>query len=105
MKSQQILAQNKLTNEDFNWTGNDLLIDFYRFRSADELAFADVSERRTAAYKVLAKLFLDTKDDVSKPLQKQMKLFFSILEKFMHEVPADHFTVNLHTGEINRKER
>ncbi|AWK06498.1 metallophosphatase [Flavobacterium crocinum] len=104
-KSEQILVQNKLKSEDFSWTGKDLLIDFYRFRSADELAFADVSEKRVVSYKVLSKLFLESKEDASKPLQKQMKLFFVIFNKFMHEVPADHFTVNLHTGEINRKER
>ncbi|MBB4802273.1 3',5'-cyclic AMP phosphodiesterase CpdA [Flavobacterium nitrogenifigens] len=100
MKSEQILIKNKLKKEDFNWNGNDLLIDFYRFRSADELAFADVSEKRVAAYKVLSKLLLDSKDEVSKPLQKRMKLFFSIFNKFMHEVPADHFTVDLKNGEV-----
>ncbi|CAM3401008.1 metallophosphoesterase family protein [Flavobacterium chungbukense] len=104
-KSEQILIKNKLKKEDFNYTGNDLLIDFYRFRSADELAFADVTEKRAATYKVLSKLFLESKDEPSKPLQKQMKLFFTILNKFMHEVPADHFTVDLKSGEINRKER
>ncbi|MCR4031952.1 MULTISPECIES: metallophosphoesterase family protein [Flavobacterium] len=105
LKSQQILTQNKLKETDFNWTGNDLLIDFYRFRSADELAFTDVSEKRAISYKVLSKLFLDAKEENIKPLQKQMKLFFIIFNKFMHEVPADHFTVDLKTGEINRKER
>jgi len=104
-KSEQILAQNKLKKEDFNWTGNDLLIDFYRFRSADELALADVGEKRVATYKMVSKLLLDSKEEASKPLQKQMKLFFVIFNKFMHEVPADHFTVDLKTGEINRKER
>lgn len=104
-KSEQILAQNKLKKEDFNWTGNDLLIDFYRFRSADELALADVGEKRVATYIVVSKLLLDSKDEASKPLQKQMKLFFVIFNKFMHEVPADHFTVDLKTGEISRKER
>lgn len=103
LKSEQILAQNKLKKTDFDWTGNDLLIDFYRFRSADELAFSDVTEKRVASYKVLSKLFLNSTDDTSKPLQKQMKLFFSILNKFMHEVPADHFTVDLKTGEIKSK--
>ncbi|OIV40261.1 metallophosphoesterase family protein [Flavobacterium johnsoniae] len=98
-------VQNHLQKEDFSWTGKDLLIDFYRFRSADELALADVGEKRVAAYKALSKLFLDSKEEVSKPLQKQMKLFFVIFNKFMHEVPADHFTVDLKTGEINRKER
>ncbi|SHH61932.1 metallophosphoesterase family protein [Flavobacterium defluvii] len=99
-KSEQILTQNNLKKEDFNWTGNDLLIDFYRFRSADELALADVGEKRVTAYKVVSKLFLDSKDEASKPLQKQMKLFFMIFNKFMHEVPADHFTVDLKTGEV-----
>lgn len=103
-KSEQILAQNKLKKEDFNWTGNDLLIDFYRFRSADELALTDVGEKRVATYKMVSKLLLDSKEEASKPLQKQMKLFFVIFNKFMHEVPADHFTVDLKTGEINRKE-
>jgi len=101
IKSEQILAQNNLQKEDFNWTGNDLLIDFYRFRSADELALADVGEKRVAAYKVISKLYLEnSKEEVSKPLQKQMKLFLIIFNKFMHEVPADHFTVDLKSGEI-----
>ena len=102
-KTALILKQNNLNQKDFNWKGNDLLIDFYRFRSADELAFADVAEKRIKTYKVLSKLFLDSKDEVSKPLNKQMKLFFTIFNKFMHEVPADHFTVDLLTGKINNK--
>ncbi|WP_433831698.1 metallophosphoesterase family protein [Flavobacterium anhuiense] len=106
-KSEQTLAKNKLKESHFNWTGNDLLIDFYRFRSADELALADVGVERAKQYKVLSELFLEgTKADLSKdtPFQKRMKLFLIIFNKFMHEVPADHFTVDLKTGEINRKE-
>ncbi|WP_035667165.1 metallophosphoesterase [Flavobacterium sp. KJJ] len=103
IKSEQILTQNQLKKENFNWTGNDLLIDFYRFRSADELALVDVGEQRVKEYKILSKLFLENLNE--KPLQKQMKLFFIIFNKFMHEVPADHFTVDLKTGKVNRKER
>ncbi|MEN2488679.1 metallophosphoesterase [Flavobacterium sp. B11] len=102
-KSEKILAQNNLKKENFNWTGYDLLVDFYRFRSADELAFADVGIQRAKEYKVLSNLFLEgSKADLSQdnPLQKQMKLFLIIFNKFMHEVPADHFTVDLKNGEI-----
>lgn len=102
-KSEQILTQNNLKKEDFKWTGNDLLIDFYRFRSADELALADVGIQRAKEYKILSNLFLEgSKTDFSKdtPLQKQMKLFLIIFNKFMHEVPADHFTVDLKNGEV-----
>ncbi|MDQ6471626.1 metallophosphoesterase [Flavobacterium sp. LHD-80] len=105
-KSEQILAQNNLKKEDFNWRGNDLLIDFYRFRSADELALADVGLERAKQYKVLSKLFLENAATSNETLlKKQMKLFLTIFNKFMHEVPADHFTVDLKTGELNRKER
>ncbi|WP_426484832.1 metallophosphoesterase [Flavobacterium sp. 2] len=100
-KSEQILAQDNLKKEDFNWTGNDLLIDFYRFRSADELALADVGLERAKQYKVLSNLFLENAVASSDTtLQKQMKLFLIIFNKFMHEVPADHFTVDLKSGEI-----
>ncbi|PXY45981.1 metallophosphoesterase family protein [Flavobacterium hydrophilum] len=101
-KSEQILSENKLKKEDFNWTGYDLLIDFYRFRSADELALADVGTERAKQYKVLSKLFLENTSKET-PLQKQMRLFFVIFNKFMHEVAADHFSVDLKTGVINKE--
>ncbi|MGE6353506.1 metallophosphoesterase [Flavobacterium sp. NPDC079362] len=102
-KADQFLAKNDLKKQDFNWTGYDLLVDFYRFRSADELALVDVGIARAKQYKVLSQLFFENhKDDASKEkvLQNQMRLFLIIFNKFMHEVPADHFSVNLKTGEI-----
>ena len=106
VKSDQYLKENKLKKEDFNWTCYDLLVDFYRFRSADELALADVGTARAKQYKILSQLFFENhKTDTSKekPLQNEMRLFLIIFNKFMHEVPADHFSVDLKTGEIKRK--
>ncbi|QOG00639.1 metallophosphoesterase [Flavobacterium sp. MDT1-60] len=103
LKSAQYLKENKLKKEDFNWTGYDLLVDFYRFRSADELALADVGTARAKQYKILSQLFFENHAaDTSKekPLQNQMRLFLIIFNKFMHEVPADHFTVDLKTGAV-----
>ncbi|MDR7210322.1 metallophosphoesterase [Flavobacterium piscis] len=105
-KMEKVLAENNLKREDFNWTGYDFLVDFYRFRSADELALVDVGEARARQYKVLSQLFFGNhKEDSSKekPLQNQMRLFLIIFNKFMHEVPADHFTYDLKTGGIYRK--
>jgi len=102
-KTNQFLSENNLKKEDFNWKGYDLLVDFYRFRSADELALADVGTARAKQYKVWSQLFFDNhKEDTSKekPLQNQMRLFLIIFNKFMHEVPADHFSVDLKTGTI-----
>ncbi|SHM37396.1 metallophosphoesterase family protein [Flavobacterium saccharophilum] len=106
VKSAQYLKENKLKKEDFNWTGYDLLVDFYRFRSADELALVDVGTERVKQYKILSQLFFENHAaDTSKekPLQNQMRLFLIIFNKFMHEVPADHFSVDLKTGDIKRK--
>jgi len=101
--AEKILAQNNLKKQDFNWTGYDLLVDFYRFRSADELALVDVGIARAKQYKVLSQLFFENhKEDTSKEklLQNQMRLFLIIFNKFMHEVPADHFSVDLKSGKI-----
>ncbi|CAA9197045.1 hypothetical protein FLA105534_01444 [Flavobacterium bizetiae] len=102
-KTDKLLSQNNLKRQDFNWTGYDLLVDFYRFRSADELALVDVGTARAKQYKVLSQLFFKNhKEDApkEKPLQNQMRLFLIIFNKFMHEVPADHFSVDLKSGEI-----
>ncbi|PWB25152.1 metallophosphoesterase family protein [Flavobacterium sp. HTF] len=100
-KAIKILAENNLKKEDFKkWNGYDLLVDFYRFRSADELALADVGEKRVQQYKVLYQLFLENNKESKAPLKNQMRLFFTIFSKFMHEVPADHFTVDLKTGVV-----
>jgi len=102
-KTNKILAENNIKKKDLNWTGYDFLVDFYRFRSADELALTDVGEKRAKQYKVLSQMFFENhKDDNSKekPLQNQLRLFLIIFNKFMHEVPADHFSVDLKTGKI-----
>jgi 3',5'-cyclic AMP phosphodiesterase CpdA len=102
-KTDKLLSENNLKRQDFNWKGYDLLVDFYRFRSADELALADVGTARAKQYKVLSQLFFENhKEDSSKEkiLQNQMRLFLIIFNKFMHEVPADHFSVDLKTGTI-----
>ena len=102
-KTDKLLSEYNLKRQDFNWTGYDLLVDFYRFRSADELALVDVGTARAKQYKVLSQLFFENhKEEASKekPLQNQMRLFLIIFNKFMHEVPADHFSVDLKSGEI-----
>ncbi|MEZ0130174.1 hypothetical protein AB9T88_10605 [Flavobacterium sp. LBUM151] len=71
--------------------------------SADELALTDVGEKRAKAYKVLSQAFFENhKEDTSKekPTQNQLRLFLIIFNKFMHEVPADHFSVDLGSGVV-----
>ncbi|MEO6174287.1 MAG: metallophosphoesterase [Flavobacterium circumlabens] len=104
-KSAQLLSENNLKKEAFkNWNGYDFLVDFYRFRSADELALTDIGTEKAKEYKILSQLFFENyKEETAskeKPLQNQMRLFLIIFNKFMHEVPADHFSVDLKTGRV-----
>jgi len=101
IKTENILAGQNLKLEDFNWTGYDFLVDFYRFRSADELALNDVGEARANQYKMLSQIFFENNSAIKEnPLQNQLRLFLIIFNKFMHEVPADHFSIDLKTGEV-----
>ncbi|RZJ54953.1 MAG: metallophosphoesterase [Flavobacterium sp.] len=109
-KANKMVAENNLKIADFRkWNGYDFLVDFYRFRSADELALQDIGTERAKQYKVLSQSFFENykEENISKEkaLQHQLRLFLIIFNKFMHEVPADHFTVDLKSGEINRKGR
>ena len=99
----KVLEANNLKLSDFKeWTGTDFLVDFYRLRSADELALNDIGKVRMKGYKLLIQLFLGNKNtNLKLPLQNQMLLFFKIFDKFSNGVPANHFSVDLNSGEIH----
>ncbi len=83
------------------WKFEDVLLDLYKFQSADELAKTDISKKLLKQYQTLCNQFkiLKTEDD----FEKQLKTFFVILHKISNGEPANHFEVNLKTGNIKRK--
>jgi len=100
-KIKKQLAKNDLTQKDFKkWNGLDLVTDFYRIRSADQLAITDVGANRIKQYQLLTDFFLTQKTDVSDASRKNLILFFTILDKFLKGAPADHFTIYLNTGRV-----
>jgi len=99
-KAEKLLHKNKLNLVDFKqWKGIDLITDFYRIRSADMLAITDIGTERINQYKIISNYILN-KDESSDLILKDLKLFFSILDKFLNGAPADHFSVNLKTGKV-----
>ncbi|RJE70610.1 metallophosphoesterase [Reichenbachiella sp. MSK19-1] len=82
------------------WTGYDLILDFYRLRSADELAFMDIGQNRLAQYELLYSTSIIT--DPRHPLQKSIHGILRILHSFAHGAPADHFNIDLKTGVLSR---
>ncbi len=84
------------------WSGQDLLLDLYKLRSADRLALKDIGPHRTKQYRLIIDSILNNpafqgKDD---PMKRNMYLLASIFNKFLNGAPSDHFQLNLNSGTI-----
>jgi len=79
-----------------DWTGMDLIYDFYRLRSADKLAIPDIGKERLAAYE---DFFQEVKyaipENGAEKRIVQLQDLAGIFEHLMNGAPADHFTINL----------
>jgi len=94
------LKQNSLKAPAFRkWSGMDMVIDFYRIRSAGQLAINDIGLQRIKQYRLLIQSFLKNQDPGSlDPLAQQLGLFLSIFNKFLNGAPSDHFSIDLKSG-------
>lgn len=103
-----LLVQNKsqlkekgIALESFKkWTFDDLLLDVYKFQSADELAKKDIPAERLEQYQVLEKLFIENQSQDAFVLQ--LKSLFKILSLLSNGDPADHFEIDLKSKEVKR---
>lgn len=91
-----VLDSVNLKKADFKtWTGFDMVYDFYRLRSADELAFTDIGDARLQQYKVLSNQMLTSKKEA-------YRNWAIIFDKSLNGKPADHFKIDLIEGSIER---
>lgn len=91
-----VLDSINLKKADFKtWTGFDMVYDFYRLRSADELAFTDIGDARLQQYKVLCNQMLTSKKEA-------YRNWAIIFVKSLNGKPADHFKIDLIEGSIER---
>ncbi|NML58423.1 metallophosphoesterase [Chryseobacterium sp. RJ-7-14] len=80
------------------WKMEDLLLDLYKFQSADELAKKDIPSERLQQYKTIEELFSACQGRDS--LITNLKKVFKILSLLSNGDPADHFEVNLKKNSI-----
>ena len=93
------LKKNQLTKTDFkNWNGQDLILDFYRFRNADQLALRDISDICIRSYQLFFKLLLDHPDDGNLSVLKQFAIIF---QKQMTGESAVNFELDLGNNRID----
>lgn len=96
-------SENKKSSSYKQWNFDELLLDLYKFQSADELAKSDIPAKRLKQYEELCKQFsqLKTTDE----FQMQLKTFFVILDKLSHGEPADKFEIDLKNQKVWSKKR
>lgn len=95
------LKEKKIVSETFKkWSVDDLLLDLYKFQSADELAKKDISKERLEQYQVLEQLYHENQSQ--DPLVIQLKSVFKILSLLSNGDPADHFEIDLKNQKIRR---
>ncbi len=91
------------TETDFNagdWTGQDLIYDLYRLRSADKLAFPDIGKERLGQYqRFFALVEQATPNTEAAERVEQLRGIGRILDHFMQGAPADHFYINLNSSD------
>lgn len=86
-------SENRPDKSYKKWKFEDLLLDLYKFQSADELAKSDIPKKRLKQYEILSKQF--SKLQTSDAFILQLKTFFVILDKLSHGDPSDKFEIDL----------
>ncbi len=82
------------------WSGNDLLLDFYKLRNADVLAKQDIPQERLKQYKQLINAYASLRKEDK--LSVQLKAFFNCLNAFLHGAPANNFVIDLNTVKLRQ---
>jgi 3',5'-cyclic AMP phosphodiesterase CpdA len=89
------LKENSLTLSDFeSWIGFDMIFDFYRLKSADELAIPEIGSKRLKQYDLICRQLKKSNDS-------KLVLWATIFLKTMNGEPSDHFKINLKKNKID----
>lgn len=115
IKANNLANEAGLNIEDFTlWNGEDLALDFYRLRNADELAFRDIDPERLPLYKLLSEALseMDIKVTIEGVEENENEItidyafkvrfgtLFYILDRFATGEASDHFLIDVDKGEL-----
>ncbi|MBW1655165.1 metallophosphoesterase family protein [Flavobacterium quisquiliarum] len=90
-----VLKSNSFTISDFeSWNGFDMIFDFYRLKSADELAFSKIGKQRLKEYELICRQLKKSDDP-------KLVLWAEIIYKTMNGEPSDHFKIDLKNNKID----
>ena len=77
------------------WTGLDMILDFYKIYKADELAFSEISAHRLKQYELLCEQWQNSEEE---KLRSWSRIFY----RSFNGAPSNNFNIDLKTGTIER---
>ncbi|MBS9462790.1 metallophosphoesterase [Flagellimonas sp. 389] len=85
-----------VTIADFEeWTGFDMVLDFYKLYKADELAFSEISDHRLKQYELLCQQWQNSEE-------QKLRLWSKIFYSSFNGEPSNNFTIDLKNETIER---
>lgn len=86
-----------------NWTGFDMIFDFHRLYSADELAFKDIGKERIRQYITIIDSYRAYYQKINSPTLTETSFdeFCSIFKSFLNGAPSNNFIINLRRNTIH----
>ncbi len=98
---------------DFRWTGQELVLDFYRLQNADELALIDISPDRMRQYALLWEAFRGGNSQTVAELGgvptaalallvQRLRAVFALMSRFSAGAPSQHFSIDMKNGALQR---
>lgn len=85
-----------------NWSGEDLVFDFYRLYHARELAWGDIGKERLQHYHLLWQAYQQIHETKPTGKETQLARLIHIVNAFINGIPSKNFTVNTINGNIIR---
>lgn len=88
----------------FNWSGFDMIVDFYRLVNGDQLAIYDIGSTRLMQYCMIIDSVLNDFDNQQLTIDNQYSDFMLFLRAFRSMLdnaePSDHFRIDMKNGLI-----
>ena len=93
-KITELLSDTHLQLSDFDsWNAMDMIIDFYRLKSGDDIAKKDIGNHQLLMYKLVCQELKKSKD-------ADFRMWGTIFSKMMNGQPSDHFSIDLINGKV-----
>ncbi|WP_052247407.1 metallophosphoesterase [Alteromonas macleodii] len=96
----QLIGVDSIDDPMVDFSGRDLIVDYYKVRNAGYLAIEDIGLKQIDRYKHFYALASRLKKSHTNTQYKHLMLFLDIFNKIVEGDFCDRFTVNLTSGEF-----